>query len=132
MARGAHVQAISSLVKHSTLSSETLISLSPLPLLGLVTTAAERSSSALWMSLASTLVLRINAPAATFLSRRQEPKKETTEASAAEIEQWNVVGDSAARLVQVAGALLGADGGKGMGEHPDVVEGWFKFCSAVR
>lgn len=105
--------------------------MSPLPLLGLVTTAAERSSSALWMSLASTLVLRINAPAQTFLSQPKAPKKERSEAIAAEIEQWNVVGDSASRLVQVAGALLGAEGGKGMGEHPDVVEGWFKFCAAV-
>lgn len=83
------------------------------------------------MSLASTLVLRINAPPTTFPSRKAEVQKSAQETTPEEVERWNIVGDSAARLVQVAGGLLGAEGGKGMADHPDVVEGWFKFCSSV-
>ena len=64
-------QSISSLIKNATLSaSPTLVSLAPLPLLSLVTTAAERSPSALWFALASTLVLRINSPP-SFLTRKK-------------------------------------------------------------
>ena len=61
-------------------------------------------------------------------------KKERSEAEeqthrAEELQRWNVVGDAASKLVVVAGNMLGAAGG--MGEYPDVVEGWFKFCAAV-
>lgn len=44
-------------------------------------------------------------------------------------ERWNVVGDAANRLAVQAGNLLGQEGG--MSDNPDVVEAWFKFCSAL-
>ncbi|KAK4687604.1 importin-13, partial [Tremellales sp. Uapishka_1] len=116
--------AISSLLRHATLSSATLISISPLALLTLVCEAAERSPSALWMSLASTLVLRINAPPSPILRKKEKPEDE-----AVAMERWNVVADAAGRLVGIAGGFLGVQGG--MGNHPDVVEAWFKFSSAV-
>ncbi|WVF66636.1 hypothetical protein IAT40_001376 [Kwoniella sp. CBS 6097] len=121
--------AISSLLKHATLSSSsTLISLSPLPLLSLVCMACERSPSALWMSLASTLTLRINAPASPLLAKREKTEEEKRLAEQEDIGKWNIVGDVASRLVVVAGNFLAGDG---MRDHPDVVEGWFKFCSAL-
>ncbi|RSH89503.1 hypothetical protein EHS25_002053 [Saitozyma podzolica] len=126
----AVVQSISSLVKHSTLSSsDTLISLSPLPLLTLVTTAAERFPSALWMSLASTLTLRINSPPSPLTAKKDKTQAEEEAHTHEEHERWEIVADAAGRLVVVAGGLIGVEGG--IRDHPDVVEGWFKFCSAV-
>jgi hypothetical protein len=58
-------------VKYSTLSSDTLISLSPLPLLKLVTDACTNAPSALWVSLASTLTLRINSPPSALTQKRE-------------------------------------------------------------
>ncbi|WVR03182.1 hypothetical protein IAU60_000173 [Kwoniella sp. DSM 27419] len=121
--------AISSLLKHATLSSSsTLISLPPLPLLTLVCLACERAPSALWMSLASTLTLRINPPVSPLVKQREKTEEEKRIAEQDDIAKWNIVGDVAGRLVVIAGGFLTADG---MREHPDVVEGWFKFCSAL-
>ncbi|WRT63297.1 uncharacterized protein IL334_000202 [Kwoniella shivajii] len=120
--------AISSLLKHATLSSSTLISLSPLPLLSLVCMACERSPSALWMSLASTLTLRINAPVTSFAKKKEKNEEIKRQEEEEQVGRWNVVGDVAGRLVVVAGRFLD---GEGMKEHPDVVEGWFKFCSSL-
>ncbi|KAK8844673.1 hypothetical protein IAR55_006522 [Kwoniella newhampshirensis] len=121
--------AISSLLKYATLSSsETLISLSPLPLLTLVCLACERSPSALWMSLASTLTLRINSPPSPLTKKKEKTAEEQQIAEWEDLERWNVVADVASRLVVVASGFLAGDG---MSNNPDVVEGWFKFCSAL-
>lgn len=122
--------AISSLLKQATLStSETLVSLSALPLLSLVCAACEQSPSALWMSLASTLTLRIG----TATSPLQLKKDKTEEEEAQKLEEdkgrWNVVADAGNRLGVIAGRILGPEGG--MRDNPDVVEAWFKFSSAV-
>ena len=108
---GEVADALSSLIKNSTLaSSETLISLSPLPLLTLVTTAAERSSSSLWMSIASTMVLRINVPPSPLTRKRERTEEEEAAHQAEEVGRWNIVGDAASRLVVVAGGALGQPG----------------------
>ncbi|WWC85404.1 uncharacterized protein L201_000267 [Kwoniella dendrophila CBS 6074] len=120
--------AISSLLKHATLSSSTLISLSPLPLLSLVCMACENSPSALWMSLASTLTLRVNAPVTSFAKKSEKTEEAKQQEENDQVGKWNIVGDVASRLVVVAGRFLV---GEGMKEHPDVVEGWFKFCSSL-
>ncbi|WWD06250.1 hypothetical protein V865_004336 [Kwoniella europaea PYCC6329] len=120
--------AISSLLKHATLSSSTLISLSPLPLLSLVCMACENSPSALWMSLASTLTLRVNAPVTSFARKKEKTEEVKKQEEDEQVGKWNVIGDVASRLVVVAGRYLD---GEGMKEHPDVVEGWFKFCSSL-
>lgn len=122
--------AISSLLKQATLSStETLISLSPLPLLTLVCAACERAPSALWMSLASTLTLRIGTATSPLQLKKGRTLTEEQLKLEEDSERWQVVGDAANRLAVMAGRLLGPDGA--MRDNPDVVEGWFKFCSAL-
>jgi hypothetical protein len=101
-------KSLSALVKNST--SDTLIALSPLPLLTLVTSAAERSSSALWMSLASTLVLRINAPPSPLTRKKDRTQDESAQHEKDELERWNVVADAAGRLVVVAGNTFTGSG----------------------
>ncbi len=104
-------KAISSLVKHATLSSsETLVSLSPLPLLALVCSAAERIPSALWMSLASTLTLRINAPPSFLTQKRQKTPLEEELYKAEEEERWTAIANAAERLVPIAVAGLSGEG----------------------
>lgn len=122
--------AISSLLKQATLSTTaTLVSLSPLPLLSLVCAACERQPSALWMSLASTLTLRMGT-ATTPLQKKKDRSPEEEAAKLAEDEErWNVVADASQRLAARASGLLGREGG--LREHPDVAEAWFKFSSAV-
>lgn len=122
--------SISSLLKQATLSStETLISLSPLPLLSLVCAACERSPSALWMSLASTLTLRIGTATSPLQLKKDKSQVEEQQKLEEDRERWNVVADAAQRLASMAGQMLGPDGG--MHDNPDVVESWFKFSSAV-
>ncbi|ORX41250.1 armadillo-type protein [Kockovaella imperatae] len=122
--------AISSLIKHSVMSSSpTLVSLSPLPLLRLVTSAAERSPSGIWFSLASTLVLRLNSPPSPLTMKKDRTAEEEESHRRQEMEQWNVVGDTGSRLVVIAGALISSR--ESMRDHPDMVETWFKFCSAI-
>lgn len=79
--------------------------------------------------MASTLVLRINSPPSLLTQKKERNEAEENTHQEEETLRWNIVGDAASRLVVVAGTLLGGVGG--MGEHPDVVEGWFKFCAAV-
>lgn len=106
------LQSLSSLVKHSTLaSSDTLISLSPLPLLTLVTTAGQRAPSALWMSLASTLTSRINSPPSPLTKKKGKSPQEEEAFAAEERERWDIVSDASTRLVGVAGGLIGVEGG---------------------
>lgn len=106
------LQSISNLVKHSTLSSsETLISLSPLALLSLVCAACERSPSALWMLLASTLVLRVNSPPSFLTKKKNRASEEESSHQQEETERWNVVADAASRLVTIAAPMLGGPDG---------------------
>ncbi|BEJ13429.1 hypothetical protein CspHIS471_0306030 [Cutaneotrichosporon sp. HIS471] len=122
--------AISSLLKQATLSSsETLISLSPLPLLTLVCTACEQAPSALWMSLASTLTLRIGTATSSLQLKKHKNSLEDQRKLEEDRERWQVVGDAANRLAVMAGRMLGPDGA--MRDNPDVVEGFFKFSHAV-
>jgi hypothetical protein len=131
-------------VKYSTLSSDTLISLSPLPLLKLVTDACTNAPSALWVSLASTLTLRINSPPSALTQKRDKTPQEVTQHESEERERWEVVGDASSRSLGAVGGLI-SQGGVGEvsfrsrftkewvadWQHPDVVEAWFKFSSAV-
>jgi hypothetical protein len=100
------VQAISSVVKHSTSGADTLISLSPLPLLSLVCAAAERSPSGLWMALSATLILRINSPPSPLTKKRDLTTEETLQLEEENNERWNVVGDAALKLVVIANNML--------------------------
>lgn len=106
----ADKQSISSLVKYSTLSSDTLISLSPLPLLKLVTDACTNAPSALWVSLASTLTLRINSPPSALTQKRDKSPQEVTQHEAEERERWEVVGDASTRLLGAVGTLISQGG----------------------
>ncbi|RXK39632.1 hypothetical protein M231_03134 [Tremella mesenterica] len=125
---GEIADALSSLVKHSTLSSsETLISLSPLPLITLVTTACERSPSALWISLAGTLVMRVNSPPSALTVKKDKTVEEQVLYEMEEQERWNVVAGAATRLLSVASNIVGVPGG--VAEHPDVAEAWYNFSS---
>ncbi|KAL1406931.1 hypothetical protein Q8F55_006343 [Vanrija albida] len=127
---GEVADAISSLLKQATLSStETLISLSPLPLLSLVCAACEQQPSALWMSLASTLTLRIGTATSPLQLKKDRNDAEEAKKTEEDTERWNVVADAGTRLVAIAGNMLGVPGG--MRDNPDVVEAWFKFCSAI-
>lgn len=122
--------SISSLIKHSTLaSSPTLISLSPLSLLSLVSAACERSPSALWFSLASTLTQRENSPPSPLTKKKDKTPAEQAQFDAEESYRWTVVADTAGRLAPLAVGLLGS--AEQIRDNPDVVEGWFKFCSAL-
>ncbi|CAK9779796.1 ARM repeat-containing protein [Cutaneotrichosporon oleaginosum] len=122
--------AISSLLKQATISaSETLISLSPLPLLTLVCAACEQAPSALWMSLASTLTLRIGTATSELQLKTNKTSAEDQRKLEEDSERWQVVGDAANRLAVVAGRMLGPDGA--IRDNPDVVESWFKFCHAL-
>lgn len=107
------VQSISSLVKHSTVSSDTLISLSPLLLLRLVTDACDSSPSALWISLASTLTLRINSPPSALTQKRDKTPEEQEQHQREEQERWEYVADSSTRLVGIASRIIGGQGGVG-------------------
>lgn len=104
------LQCISSLIDSATRDSSTLISLSPLPLLTLVCTACESSPSALWMSLASSLVRFVHSPSTAALKQDKSPEEQVV-LDAEELERWNVIGDAAGRLVVIAGAALGVEGG---------------------
>nr|ODO01293.1 hypothetical protein L204_02021 [Cryptococcus depauperatus CBS 7855] len=117
-------EAISNLLKNVSSNPPTLISLSPLPLLTLVTLACSRSPSALWFTLASTLVLSISAPL-PFLVKRKSVQHQEQEASRKEEEKWETIGQCGGRLIEIAQGIFV---GEGMKEHPDIVEGWFKFC----
>jgi hypothetical protein len=97
-------------VKYSTLSSDTLISLSPLPLLKLVTDACTNAPSALWVSLASTLTLRINSPPSALTQKRDKTPQEVTQHETEERERWEVVGDASARLLGAVGGLISQGG----------------------
>lgn len=122
--------AISSLLKQATLSTtDTLISLSPLPLLSLVCAACERQPSALWMSLASTLTLRMGSNNSPLQKKKEKSPEEQAAQEAEDEKRYSVVADAAQRLAVCASSLLGREGG--LRDNPDVVEAWFKFCSAV-
>ncbi|KAL7420320.1 hypothetical protein Q5752_005289 [Cryptotrichosporon argae] len=122
--------AISSLLKQSTLASvETLISLSPLPLLALVCAANDRQSSALWLSLASTLTLRIGTRPATWKKPAEQSEQEKEKERSEDEQRWTVIANAASKLVVAAGNILGQPGG--FTNDPDVAEAWFKFCSAL-
>lgn len=95
------------------MSSDTLIALSPLPLLRLVTDACDSSPSALWISLASTLTLRINSPPSPLTQKRDKTPAEEEQHQREEAERWEYVADVAARLVTIAGRLIGGQGGVG-------------------
>jgi len=97
-------------VKYSTLSSDTLISLSPLPLLKLVTDACTNAPSALWVSLASTLTLRINSPPSALTQKRDKTPQEVTQHEGEERERWEVVGDASTRLLGAVGGLISQGG----------------------
>ncbi|AFR92571.1 hypothetical protein C343_00448 [Cryptococcus neoformans C23] len=118
--------AISSLLKHVSPNPPTLISLPPLPLLSLVTLACSRAPSALWFTLASTVILSISAPPSFLIKKKDLATREDEAAMAREEqEKWETVGQCGGRLVEIAQGLFQ---GEGMKENPDIVEGWFKFC----
>jgi hypothetical protein len=90
------------------------------------------------MSLAATLTLRINSPPSPLTVKRDKTPEEAAQHEAEEQERWNVVADAATRLVRVATSLLGNGGMREVStavtsadQHPDVVEGWFRFCSSL-
>lgn len=89
--------------------SPTLVALSPVPLLQLVSAAAELQLNAIWLSLASTLVLRI-APQPSFLSKKTTEHDELLAQEAA-IQAEQAVGDAARRLFRSTAPVLGAPGG---------------------
>lgn len=127
---GEVADAISSLLKQATLSStETLVSLSALPLLALVCAACERSPSALWMQLASTLTLRIGTATSHLQLKKDKTPDEEAKKLEEDSERWTVVADAGNRLAVIASQMLARPGG--MQDNPDVVEAWFKFSSAV-
>ena len=95
------------------MSSDTLISLSPLLLLRLVTDACDSSPSALWISLASTLTLRINSPPSALTQKRDKTPEEQEQHQREEQERWEYVADSATRLVGIASRIIGGQGGVG-------------------
>ncbi|WVQ72312.1 hypothetical protein IAR50_001862 [Cryptococcus sp. DSM 104548] len=119
--------ALSTLLKNVSPKPPTLISLPPLPLLNLVTLVCCRAPSALWFSIASTLILSISAPPSFFSKKKTDMSTEEGEARkrAEEEEKWQTVGNAGGRLVEAAQLVFQ---GEGMKEHPDIVEGWFKFC----
>ncbi|OXG35215.1 hypothetical protein C367_00450 [Cryptococcus neoformans Ze90-1] len=118
--------AISSLLKHVSPNPPTLISLPSLPLLSLVTLACSRAPSALWFTLASTVILSISAPPSFLIKKKDLATREDEAAMAREEqEKWETVGQCGGRLVEIAQGLFQ---GEGMKENPDIVEGWFKFC----
>jgi hypothetical protein len=128
---GEVADAISSLLKQATLSStETLVSLSPLPLLSLVCAACEQSPSALWMQLAATLTLRIGTATSPLQLRKEKTPQEEQTKIDEDAHRWNIVADAGQRLAAIAGQMMLTREG-GMQENPDVVEEWFKFSSAV-
>jgi hypothetical protein len=122
--------AISSLLKQATLSAtDTLVSLSALPLLTLVCAACECQPSALWMQLASTLTLRIGTATSPLQLKRDRTPQEEEAKLEEDKGRWAVVGDAGSRLAVIASQMLAREGG--MQENPDVVEAWFKLSSAV-
>lgn len=102
---------MSDLFKSMTASSEspTLVALSPVPLLQLLSAAAERQLNAIWLALASTLILRI-APQSAFLSKRMSEQDEILAQQSASQAQA-AVADSARRLFGATAPVLGAPGG---------------------
>jgi len=123
-------KSISSLVKYSTLSSDTLISLSPLPLLRLVTDACTNQPSALWISLASTLTLRINSPPSALTQKRERTVDEEAQHTAEEGERWEVVGDASTRLLGAVGGLIG-HGGVGEVSHSSMEQTGDKLTGSI-
>jgi hypothetical protein len=105
------IEALSDLFKSMTASSEspTLVALSPVPLLQLLSAAAERQLNAIWLALASTLILRI-APQSAFLSKRMSEQDEILAQQSASQAQA-AVADSARRLFGATAPVLGAPGG---------------------
>ncbi|ODN73851.1 hypothetical protein L202_07374 [Cryptococcus amylolentus CBS 6039] len=122
--------ALSSLLKNVSPKPPTLISLPPLPLLNLVTLVGCRAPSALWFSIASTLILSISAPPSFFSKKKKDMSTEEEDARkrVEEEEKWQTVGNAGGRLVEAAQMAFQ---GEGMKEHPDIVEGWFKFCHSL-
>lgn len=62
------------------------------------------------MSLASTLVLRINSPPSPLTRKKDRTQDESAQHERDELERWNVVADAAARLVVVAGNTFTGSG----------------------
>ena len=62
------------------------------------------------MSLASTLILRINAPPSFLTKKREKTAQEEAQHVAEEGERWTVIDNAAGRLVVVAGTMLAGDG----------------------
>lgn len=91
----------------------TLISLPSLPLLSLVTLACSRAPSALWFTLASTVILSISA-SPSFLIKKKDLATREDEAAMAreEQEKWETVGQCGGRLVEIAQGLFQGEGMK--------------------
>jgi len=81
-----------------------------------VTDACINAPSALWVSLASTLTLRINSPPSALTQKRDKNPQEVAQHDAEERERWEVVGDASTRLLGAVGGLI-SQGGVGEVSH---------------
>ncbi|KAJ6620534.1 armadillo-type protein [Mycena sp. CBHHK59/15] len=113
-------QALSELFKAITsLSADTtILTLPAAPLLALVCRAARRRLTAVWLTLATTLVAQLNPPS-FLLTLKTSP---TPDAEAA-------VRAALAEIVHATLAVLGAPGG--MTENPDIVQEFFSCMDRV-
>ena len=73
--------------------------------------------SALWVSLASTLTLRINSPPSALTQKRDKTPEEEARHAEEEQERWVVVGDASTRLLGAVGGMIGGQGGVGEVSH---------------
>ncbi len=108
-------------------SSQTLLTLPPPPLLRLVALAAQRQCTALWPSLASTLIFRMAPTPGIFRKNRSQDivDKEEAEKQAA----LQMVAETLHILIGVIAPMLLDQGG--LHANPDVAESFFKFATAV-
>ncbi|KAI0051285.1 hypothetical protein FA95DRAFT_1676011 [Auriscalpium vulgare] len=113
--------ALSDLFKSITAlaADATLISLPPAPLLELVCRAAQRQLTALWLALATILVVQLNPPALASVALRATPSAETLD----------IVQNVTRALLDIALPVLGGAGY--LEANPDVVQDFFHYMEKV-
>jgi hypothetical protein len=104
----------------ASMANPTILSIESEPLVRLIASAAAHHVNGVWLSLAETFVNRL-APAGLLAKRRQPADPAATLATVRE----------ATAVLVGAGAGALATGADAMHAAPDIVEGLFKFASAV-
>ncbi|KAJ9108122.1 hypothetical protein QFC19_002589 [Naganishia cerealis] len=109
-------------------SLQTLVSLPPSPLLSMIGSAAGKSYSALWPSIATSLIFRM-APSPIFRRKTVPGSREDLEDQAEQAEALRITVQTTEVLIRATATML--RDAASLQANPDVAESFFKYGSAV-